>query len=115
VLGPGQGGQVAGAEAAILAETIFGFDDQGDDAHVEEPDSERPLGHRPGRSLRGGASTGDLLLTASRYAMTGPSGMPDSWYELRLDRVNRYGGLRVSFIEARRKRDAEPRSMPGYG
>src|ERR1700759_3248832 len=38
---------------------------------------------------------------------------PDRVAGFPLDRVNQGGGLRVSFSEARRKRAAEPRLMPG--
>jgi DNA-binding Lrp family transcriptional regulator len=38
---------------------------------------------------------------------------PDRIAEFSPERVNRGGGLRVSLSEARRKRDAEPRLMPG--
>src|SRR3974390_1148151 len=66
-------------------------------------------------SLRGGASTDVMRLTASRYAMTGPDGKPGGGQELRA-RWRQPGrrALRLMY-EARRKRDAEPRSMPGYG
>jgi predicted transcriptional regulator of viral defense system len=40
---------------------------------------------------------------------------PDQITEFSPDRVNRSGRLRVSLNEARRKRDAEPRLLPGTG